>query len=199
MTASPLRGDIYKILDSVLETGTPVEIERNGRILRIVADRGSRPESPGYASGQVSLMAIHEILQSSVGQKNGIRKVTSDLSRYARRPVALHGRCAALIPGIEASGKSRPAYFSGGIAGDAAASGGRQSQYRAGPVARYPERDFEVRVRTVPLHKIVAASFQLRWSRDPFDRLIVAQAIAGEGTLITKDERIRVNFSRALW
>ena len=36
-TASQLRGDIYRVLDRVLETGTPVEVERNGRIVRIIA------------------------------------------------------------------------------------------------------------------------------------------------------------------
>lgn len=39
LTASTLRQDIYRILDRVLETGEPVEIERRGRILRIVPDR----------------------------------------------------------------------------------------------------------------------------------------------------------------
>jgi hypothetical protein len=39
LTASRLREDIYKILDSVIETGEPVEIERKGRVLRITADR----------------------------------------------------------------------------------------------------------------------------------------------------------------
>lgn len=38
LTASRLRADIYRILDRVLETGVPVEIERKGRMLRIVAD-----------------------------------------------------------------------------------------------------------------------------------------------------------------
>jgi antitoxin (DNA-binding transcriptional repressor) of toxin-antitoxin stability system len=37
LTASRLRANIYRILDQVLETGEPVEIERRGRILRIVA------------------------------------------------------------------------------------------------------------------------------------------------------------------
>jgi len=36
ITASKLRENIYKLLDQVLETGTPVEIERRGRKLRIV-------------------------------------------------------------------------------------------------------------------------------------------------------------------
>jgi Antitoxin Phd_YefM, type II toxin-antitoxin system len=38
LTASKLRENIYRVLDQVLETGEPVEIERNGRRLRIVAD-----------------------------------------------------------------------------------------------------------------------------------------------------------------
>jgi antitoxin (DNA-binding transcriptional repressor) of toxin-antitoxin stability system len=37
VTASKLREDIYNILDYVLATGEPVEIERKGRVLRIVA------------------------------------------------------------------------------------------------------------------------------------------------------------------
>ncbi len=36
VTASKLRESIYRILDQVLETGVPVEIERRGKILRIV-------------------------------------------------------------------------------------------------------------------------------------------------------------------
>ena len=36
LTASRLRQDIYRILDEVLETGIPVEIERRGKVLRIV-------------------------------------------------------------------------------------------------------------------------------------------------------------------
>ena len=36
LTASKLREDIYSILDQILETGVPVEIERRGKILKIV-------------------------------------------------------------------------------------------------------------------------------------------------------------------
>lgn len=39
VTASALRADIYTLLDRVLETGEPLEIERKGRILRIVSDK----------------------------------------------------------------------------------------------------------------------------------------------------------------
>ena len=36
LKASSLRENIYRILDQVLETGVPVEIERRGKILKIV-------------------------------------------------------------------------------------------------------------------------------------------------------------------
>lgn len=37
MTATELRGNLYQVLDEVLATGRPVEIQRSGRLLRIVA------------------------------------------------------------------------------------------------------------------------------------------------------------------
>jgi len=36
-TASSLRKNIYKILDKISETGIPVEIERKGKRLKIIA------------------------------------------------------------------------------------------------------------------------------------------------------------------
>lgn len=42
-SVSRLRADLYRVLDRVLETGVPVEIERNGKRLRIVpAEREGR-------------------------------------------------------------------------------------------------------------------------------------------------------------
>lgn len=42
LKASALRENIYRILDQVAETGVPVEIERHGKILKIVLE-----EPPG--------------------------------------------------------------------------------------------------------------------------------------------------------
>ena len=43
VTASELRQNVYRLLDEVLATGAPLEVERNGRRLRIVAvDRPSK-------------------------------------------------------------------------------------------------------------------------------------------------------------
>jgi len=39
ITASKLRADIYRLLDEVLETGQPLEIERDGKTLVIAPKR----------------------------------------------------------------------------------------------------------------------------------------------------------------
>ena len=37
LTASKLRANVYRLLDEVLETGEPLEIERNGKLLVITS------------------------------------------------------------------------------------------------------------------------------------------------------------------
>jgi hypothetical protein len=46
LTASKLRANIYRVLDQVLETGVPVEIERHGRRLRIIAEKSKQRPPP---------------------------------------------------------------------------------------------------------------------------------------------------------
>ncbi|MBI4729879.1 MAG: type II toxin-antitoxin system Phd/YefM family antitoxin [Acidobacteria bacterium] len=43
LTASKLRENVYRILDHVLRTGRPVEIERRGHVLHIVPARTHQP------------------------------------------------------------------------------------------------------------------------------------------------------------
>lgn len=38
ISATRLRQNLYNILDEVLSTGQPVEIERNGKVLRIIPE-----------------------------------------------------------------------------------------------------------------------------------------------------------------
>jgi hypothetical protein len=56
LTASRLRMDVYRVLDRVLETGVPAEVERRGKILRIVptqtVERLKRlPPRPAFIKG----------------------------------------------------------------------------------------------------------------------------------------------------
>ena len=51
----------------------------------------------------------------------------------------------------------------------------------------------------LPFAEVSITSLQQKWTRDPFDRLIVAQAFARGARLITKDRFIRRHFKDAVW
>ena len=54
-------------------------------------------------------------------------------------------------------------------------------------------------VSPTPFQDIIAKALTIGWTRDPFDRLIVANAMADGVKLITADEKIRANFKDAVW
>lgn len=60
-------------------------------------------------------------------------------------------------------------------------------------------RDLGLRVCDLPFPAVVEQAWQESWSRDPFDRLIVAQAKARPASLITKDQSIHDHYRRAIW
>jgi PIN domain nuclease of toxin-antitoxin system len=59
--------------------------------------------------------------------------------------------------------------------------------------------DIGLRICDLPFRTIVDHALDEGWTRDPFDRLIVANAKAAGARLVTKDPRILGNYSRALW
>ena len=50
-----------------------------------------------------------------------------------------------------------------------------------------------------PFESVIKESLRLSWTRDPFDRLIVAQASMAKTPLLTKDREIHRHYSRAVW
>lgn len=56
-----------------------------------------------------------------------------------------------------------------------------------------------LRLSTAPMAHVVGHAIGLSWTRDPFDRIIVAQAMADGVPLMTKDATIRGHFARAIW
>ena len=55
---------------------------------------------------------------------------------------------------------------------------------------RVCEKDFNV---------IVSQAIKFSWTRDPFDRLIVANAALNENMLISKDQNILKNYPHSRW
>jgi PIN domain nuclease of toxin-antitoxin system len=54
-------------------------------------------------------------------------------------------------------------------------------------------------VSALSFQRVVASAVEQVWTRDPFDRLIVAQAQAEGVSLVTADKLIRKHYPRALW
>jgi PIN domain nuclease of toxin-antitoxin system len=54
-------------------------------------------------------------------------------------------------------------------------------------------------VSDLSFEKVAAVATSLSWTRDPFDRLIVAQAQAHGVALITADKAIRKHYATAMW
>ena len=51
----------------------------------------------------------------------------------------------------------------------------------------------------LPFTSVLEHAVKQSWTRDPFDRLIVAQASANDAALVTKDKEIRDNYKRSIW
>lgn len=54
-------------------------------------------------------------------------------------------------------------------------------------------------IDTQPLTSVVRHALSLNWTRDPFDRLLVATAAIGNDIFLTRDERIRRQYPNARW
>jgi PIN domain nuclease of toxin-antitoxin system len=60
-------------------------------------------------------------------------------------------------------------------------------------------RTLDLTVSTTPFSEVVGAATDLTWTRDPFDRLICAQAVAERRLLLTKNRTIRKHLALARW
>lgn len=79
--------------------------------------------------------------------------------------------------------------------------------YEKGTV-RYPAQEIladlsqqvGVAVCQLPMAAIIGSALRVKWTRDPGDRIIVANAIANnESPLITSDRKINQNYANAVW
>ena len=72
---------------------------------------------------------------------------------------------------------------------------------RASPVEIFDALTASVglRLSDAPFFAVTREAERQTWTRDPFDRLIVAQAVLDGATLLTKDATIQAAYARAVW
>ena len=51
----------------------------------------------------------------------------------------------------------------------------------------------------LPFAAVIESAIEQSWTRDPFDRIIVAQATLHDSALLTKDRTIRRHYRNAAW
>ena len=67
-------------------------------------------------------------------------------------------------------------------------------------IVKAPQTLIGLKVSDHPFPAVARAALFETWTRDPFDRMIVAQARAdGYSGLVTSDEKIRENYSKTIW
>jgi len=67
------------------------------------------------------------------------------------------------------------------------------------PILAHLSSAIGLRVADEPFGAVVEGAVRHTWTRDPFDRLIVAHAELASADLLTKDETIHAHYDRARW
>ncbi len=75
---------------------------------------------------------------------------------------------------------------------------GRVTEPAAAPLAAL-RKTIGLQVSDVSTAALVQAATGLAWTRDPFDRMIAAQAIVADAPLLTADRNILANLPQATW
>jgi len=75
----------------------------------------------------------------------------------------------------------------------------KRARTKAMKVIERLSADLGLAICRLPFASVVEHAIDLAWTRDPFDRLIVAHARANDAALVTKDARIRQHYRRSIW
>lgn len=75
---------------------------------------------------------------------------------------------------------------------------GRVTEPATAPLAAL-RRAIGLRVHDVSLAELVPAARDISWTRDPFDRLIAAQAVVANVPLVTADRMLLKHLPQATW
>lgn len=71
--------------------------------------------------------------------------------------------------------------------------------YSAEAILSHLENSIGLQICQLPFAEVASQATGMSWTRDPFDRLIVAQASVNNQKLMTKDKTILANYEWAVW
>jgi PIN domain nuclease of toxin-antitoxin system len=75
-----------------------------------------------------------------------------------------------------------------------------KTKFPARDILKKIEHEVNLRICELPFSTVASAALDEKWTRDPFDRLIVANAKAnGFAWLISADEQMRKHYPRTVW
>ena len=69
----------------------------------------------------------------------------------------------------------------------------------ANTIVEYLLTKMELRICKKPFFDVIRRVIDMKWTRDPFDRIIVAQASIDNSLLLSKDGYIQTHYSNTLW
>lgn len=72
-------------------------------------------------------------------------------------------------------------------------------RYRHDAILSSLGESIDLKVCSLPFSTVAKESTRHNWTRDPFDRLIVANAAYSDRILLSRDRKIRDHFSLAAW
>lgn len=75
----------------------------------------------------------------------------------------------------------------------------RRLKAPAATVAKWLKEKTIIKITPTSFLETIEKAKNLSWTRDAFDRIITASALADNATLITKDRVIRKHYKKAIW
>jgi len=66
-------------------------------------------------------------------------------------------------------------------------------------IVQYLQASIGLRIEDSNFHKVINMALEEKWTRDPFDRIMVAHSKIREAYLVTKDEWLSKNYMKAVF
>jgi PIN domain nuclease of toxin-antitoxin system len=71
--------------------------------------------------------------------------------------------------------------------------------YNSNEIVSFLKESIGIKISSIPFEKIALESIKHSWTRDPFDRIIVANASYEDKELLTRDRKITQYYKKSLW